>query len=189
MATWNSDQLALTSQGALGGLAIAGVAGGPQLTRSTEYRGLVKVDRFTFNAATPNPMPGFGAGAMASGDVLVLAQMNDPVQRIFMGRIYVTAAWGAGVTLSVGKIDLNNAANTDPAHYLVATSVAATGLLELNLNMTEQVGVTPIGDLTIGNTLPMFGSAPILITATIGGAAPNATGTLQGFIFISEEGN
>lgn len=189
MATWQSDQLALSMQGAFTGPAIAGVAGGPQLPRATEYRGLVKEIRFSFEAATPNPMPGFGAGAIAQNDVLILAQLNDPNQRIYMGRIYVGAGWGAGVTLAVGKIDLNNPANTDPAHYLAAASIAAVGLLELNLNMTEQVGATPIGDQTVGQTLPDFGSNSILITATVGGAAPNATGTFQGFIFITEEGN
>ena len=189
MPNWYSDQLALVNQGALGGLAIAGVAGGPQQPRATEYRGLVKVDRFTFEAATPNPAPGFPAGSIVQNDVLILAQLNDPMQRIYMGRIYILTGWGAGVTLSVGKIDLNNSVNTDPVHYLAAASIAAVGTLELNLNMTEQVGATPIGDLTVGQGLPQFGSAPILITATIAGAAPNATGTLAGFIFISEEGN
>ena len=189
MATWQSDQLALTSQGAFTGPAIAGVAGGPQLPRATEYRGILKECRFSFEAATPNPMPGFAAGAIAQNDVLILAQLNDPNQRIYIGRIYVTAGWGAGVTLSVGKIDLNNPANTDPAHYLAAAAISAAGLLEFNLNMTEQVGATPIGDQTVGQQPPDFGSNSILITATVGGAAPNATGVFVGWIGITEEGN
>lgn len=189
MSTWVSDQVALINQGALGGLAIAGVAGGPLLPRATEYRGIIKVIRYSFEAATPNPLPGFPAGSFTAGDTLVLAQLNDPDIRIYMGRTYVTTAFGAGTTLSVGKLDLNYAPNTDPVHYLAATSIAATGMLELNLNMTEQVGTSPIGDQTPGQAIPEFGSAPIWITGTLAGATIGTTGIMQGFIFIVEEGN
>jgi len=188
MAQWNADELNTIVQGYLGGVAVAGVAGGPTQVRATEYRGIIKVHRFTVEAATPNPVPGAAAGSIVNGDTLILTWM-DPNERIWFGRLYIGVAWGAGTTMSIGKIDLNNAANTDAVHYKAATAIAAVGSFDLDTNMTEQVGADPLGDQTAGNLIPMFGSNKIWVTATIGGANPNATGTLIGYVFTTEEGN
>jgi len=187
MPTWVSDQINTIYSGVLGGTATAGVAGGPIFPRATEIRGIFKVYRFTVEAATPNPIPGQAAGSLAAGDTLVLAWLN-PTERIYFGRVYFNA-WTAGLTLSVGKLDKNNAANTDAVHYKAATSVAAAGTYDLDTNMTEQVGADPLGDQTTGNLIPMFGSDKVWITATIAGGTPAAGSTLTGFIMVVEEGN
>lgn len=189
MAQWLSDQLNLASQGLLGGTAVGGVSGGAMQASGIEVRAVAKLTHFTFRGASPNPALGSPPGAYAIGDTFILAQANDPDQRIWMGRVYVQTAFAASSTMSFGKLDLNNSTNTDPVHYLAAASIAATGLLEFNLNMTEQVGATPIGDSTPGQQLPQFGSAPILITGTVAGAAPGATGVMNGFVMLSEESN
>lgn len=194
MAFWVSDQINTIYSGFTGGTATAGVAGGPQMTRATEVRGITKVHRFTVEVDFPNPMPDsplVPGTTFANGDTLVLAWM-DPTERIYFGRVYVLTGLGATVTLSFGKLDTNYSANTDPAHYLAATGANTVGALaDFNLNMTEQVGADPRGDQTVGNFIPFFGSGKVYLTATIGGAAPTAGvgAKFSGFILCVEEGN
>ncbi len=194
MASWISDQINTLYSGFLGGTATAGVAGGPLQPRATEVRGITKVHRFTVAFATPNPLPNAAAGSIVSGDTVWLALL-DPTERLYFGRIWF-GAWGAGATLSIGKLDLNNSANTDAVHYLPATSIAAAANFDLAgasaalapSEMTEQVGADPLGDQTTGQLIPAFGSNKIVVTGTFGGTTPTA-GTLAGFILTVEEGN
>lgn len=190
MSTWVSDQVGLFQQGLSGGQAVAGVAGAPGQPRGSEVRGLLKVYRFTIELATPNPVPGQPGGAVANNDTFIVAVLK-PTDRVFSGTVVELSTWGAGVTLSFGKIDTNNASNTDAVHYMAAQSMAAAAgtIYTFTTNLGEQVGADPIGDQTSGQQLPQFGSGPIYVTATVGGATPNATGTLNGFIYITEEGN
>lgn len=186
---WYSDQVARFKN--YFGSPLPGLPGGSsQFNRATEDRGIIKVIRFSINLAAPNNPPGLSGASIGSGDTLIIAELKYP-DRIFFGRVYEVATWGAGVTLSFGKRDGNNAANTDPAHYLAASSFAAAAgtSYDFNLNMGEQVGVDALGDLTVGNLLPSFGGAPVWVTATVGGAVPNSTGGLNGYILIAEEGN
>jgi hypothetical protein len=185
--TWLSDEMNTVWSGYLSGTATAGVAGGPTQLRGTEFRAVAKFHRFTVECAATNPMPNAAAGNFATTDIIVLTRMKV-IERIWFGRIYIGAGWGTGVTLTIGKTDLNNSSNTDAAHYKAATSVAAAGNFDLDLNMTEQVGDDPIGDQTTGQKIPQFGSGDIWITATIAGSV-NTTGTLIGYIITTEEGN
>lgn len=184
---WISDQINTLYSGFLGGTATAGVAGGPTLVRATEVRGITKVHRFTVEAEFPNPLPdtplvpGHGIGA---GDTIVLAWM-DPTERIYLGQVFILSAFGT--TISFGKFDTNFYQNTDPQHYLL-NGAGTVGQLNFNLNMTEQVGVDPRGDQTIGNWIPAFGSGKIWLTATVTGA-PTSTARLAGYILCVEEGN
>lgn len=187
MAFWVSDQINTIYSGFLGGTATAGVAGGPQLVRATEIRGIPKVHRFTVEQSTPNPLPDVPVtvgASFAAGDTIVLAWM-DPTERIYFGRVFVTATFAS--TLSFGKYDTNWSQNTDPAHYL-SGGAGTAGQLDFNLNMTEQVGADPRGDQTLGNWIPSFGSGKIWLTMTFG-STPAAGAALTGFIFTVEEGN
>ena len=191
--TWVSDQVNTILVGSVGGLAAAGIAGGPTLPRATEYRGLLRVQRFTFSQAAPNPAPGFPVGTVATGDTLLLTFM-DPIQRIILGQMFYNAWGGTAPTVSVGKLDTNNAANTDPTHYLGATNITAlgnnffTGATGTPTNMTEQVGADPLGDQTTRNLLPQFGSGKVWLTGTLGGTL-GANGLLWGYVILTEEGN
>lgn len=194
MSVWISDQINTLFTGFLGGTATAGVAGGPLQVRATEVRGIPKVHRFTIEFATPNPIPNQAAGSPVTGDTFWLAEM-DPTERLYFGRIWF-GAWGTGATMSFGKIDTNNAANTDAVHYLSLTSIAAAGTFDLAgasaalapSEMTEQVGADPLGDQTVGQQIPQFGSGKIIFTGTLGGTTP-ISGTMTGFILCVEEGN
>lgn len=187
---WLSDQVN-TFKGNLFGLASAGISGAAGVfNRATEDRGVIKVIRFNVELATPNNPPGLSGASIGNGDTLILAELK-PTDRIFFGRVYEVASWGTGVTISFGKRDGNNSSNTSATRYLAATAfdAAAGTATDFNLNMGEQVGTDPLGDQTAGNLLPSFGSAPIWLTATVGGATPNSTGSLNGYILVTEEGN
>ena len=158
--------------------ATAGLAGGPNLARSTEDAGPIRVKHATFT------IPASGAGSQIA-DVIVLCNLG--VFSRFYYAYVATSAWGTSATLSIGKIDPNNSSNTDSAHYAALTSVAAAGSFLTGLAVGEQVGVDPTGASTdTGNAAPYFGSADIQITATIAGAAPTAAGTLNVVIFYSD---
>lgn len=161
--------------------ASAGLAGGPNLNRSAKDGASAGVHIADFT------VPASGPGS-ANGDVIYLCQLNvmSRISRI----VLIFSAWGTSVTLSIGKVDPNNAANTDAVHYLAATSVAAAGNnTPLGANLGEQVGADPSGAVTdTGNAVPGFGELPIIITATIGGAAPTAAATLRAIIEESPGG-
>lgn len=187
MAYWVSDQINVLYSGFLGGTATAGVAGGPQLVRASEVRGITKVHRFTVEQATPNPLPDSPVAVGSSfvgGDTVILAWM-DPTERIYFGRAFITSAFAS--TMSFGKIDTNWSNNTDLQHYL-ANGAGAVGQLDFAANMTEQVGADPRGDQTLGNWIPAFGSGKIWLTLTFG-STPSAGAALTGFILTVEEGN
>ena len=178
MATYGCDQAYTESTGAT---ASGGLAGAPQQTRGAERTGKVHWKHFTLsNSGASVPSPSLGGASLANGDVITLGGQRI-IDRIIFGRFYFSA-WGAGVTASVGKTDLNNSANTDAVHYKAATSVAAAGSFDLDTNMGEQVGADPTGAVTdTGNALPTFGSGPIQINLTIGGGTPAASATLNGY--------
>lgn len=185
---WASDQISQILN--IQGTAIAGIGGAPTLPRATEVRGLIKVVHFTIEQATPNPMPGTAiGGGIALLDSFILALLK-PTDRIYFGRIYTDDWGGTGLFLSVGKVDPNNSANTDADHYKSAFSITGSAAVtDLDLNMGEQVGDDPAGDSSVGNLPPGFGSDNIQVTATLTGTTIGTLGSINGFIFIVEEGN
>lgn len=154
--------------------ASAGLAGGPNLNRSAKDGGAPHIHIADFT------VPASGPGS-ANGDVIFLTAIN--VMSRFVRAQFINSVWGAGVTLSIGKVDPNNAANTDAVHYAPATAVATAGSFLATVNLGEQVGADPSGAVTdTGNTVPAFGEAAIIITATIGGGTPTAAATLRAII-------
>lgn len=178
MATYLCDQSYIEQQGPQ---PIGGVAGGTTQTRGAERKGKLHWKHFTLsNSGATTPSASLGGASLANGDVIILGSQNWQDRMVF-GRLFYTAV-GAGATASVGKQDPNNAANTDPVHYKAATSVAAAGNYDLDTNMGEQIGTDPSGAATdVGNRPPWFGSAPINITATMGGATPATSTVLNGY--------
>ena len=162
----------------LGGTASAGLGGAAtQISSSEKEHGKV---RFSFT------IPGSGAGSV-NGDQVVLAKLN--VFARLRSMTFYTNGLGAGVTISLGKIDPNNAANTDPVHYMGALDAAAVTKLEADTNITEQVGGSPTGASTdTGDAINPggpgggFGNAPISIVATIGGGTPTAGQQFDGVV-------
>lgn len=188
---WLSDQVLNFFNSKVGGLASAGVAGAAGIfNRATEDRGLIKVIKFNVELATPNNPPNVSGSSIGNGDTLILAELK-PTDRIFFGRVYEVASWGTSVTISFGKRDSNDSTKTSATRYLAASAfdAAAGTSYDFNLNMGEQVGTDPVGDQTAGQLLPTFGSGPIYLTGTVGGATPNSTGSLNGYILVTEEGN
>jgi hypothetical protein len=163
---------------ALGGTANAGLAGASlQISPAEKEHGKI---RFSFTT------PATGAGS-ANGDQVRIGDLNV-LARIVRITFY-TAGLGAGVTIALGKIDPNNAANTDPVHYMGFLDASVLARLEADTNLLEQVGATPSGastdtgdGLNPGAAGGGFGNAPIRLVATIGGAAPTAATTFQGLI-------
>jgi hypothetical protein len=183
MPTYLSDQLySLQSSTTVGG-----VAGGPQQIRGAEYRGKLKWRHFTLsNSGAAVPSPSLGGASLAIADVIVLGGAKV-IERMVFGRVFFSA-WGTSATLSIGKIDPNNSSNTAAAHYKALTSVATAGNWDFDTNIGEQIGADPEGDQSTGNTAPEFGSADIEITATVAGATPASTATLNGY-FITSDGS
>ena len=175
MAIALDDQLTAPQ---LGGVAAAGLAGASaQISASEKEHGKL---RFSFT------IPAAGAGS-AQGDQVRIGDLNV-FARLVRIRLY-TAGLGAGVTLSLGKIDPNNAANTDPVHYMPALDASVAAILDADTNILEQVGASPSGAVTdtgdgISSSAPGggYGNAPIRLVATIGGGAPTAGATFQGLI-------
>lgn len=177
MADYFSDQLF-----ALAPTNAAGVAGGLNQIRGTEFRGTLRIRHFTITNGTSASL---GGVALANGDRLLLTYMKV-IERIYFGRFYFTPST-ASLTLAVGKLDPNNSANTDAGHYKAAVTIATAGNFDLDKNMGEQVGTDPAGDQTTGNKVPNFGSQDIVLTATYGGATPDAAATLNGYIHLVSE--
>lgn len=177
MADYFSDQLySLLPTNA------AGLAGGSQQIRGTEFRGTLRIRHFTI---TNGSSASLGGVALANGDRLLLTYMKV-IERIYFGRLYFTPNT-TSLTLAVGKLDPNNSANTSATRYKAATSIATAGNYDLDLNMGEQVGADPKGDFSTGNKPPPFGSQDIVLTATYGGATPDAAATLNGYIHLVSE--
>lgn len=160
----------------------AGLGGGSKQIRGTEFRGTLRIRHFTITNGTSASL---GGVALANGDRLLLTYMKV-IERIYFGRIYFTPST-ASLTLAVGKLDPNNSANTDAGHYKAAVSIATAGSIDLDKNMGEQVGTDPKGDQSTGNVPPPFGSQDIVLTATYGGATPDAAATLNGYIHLVSE--
>ena len=162
----------------LGGKASAGLAGASlQIASSEKEHGKM---RFSFT------IPASGAGA-AQGDQVRIGNINV-LARIIRITFY-TAGLGAGVTIALGKIDPNNAANTDPVHYMGFLDASVLTRLEADTNLLEQVGAAPTGASTDTGDGPNsgepgggFGNGAIQIVATIGGAAPTAATSFQGLL-------
>jgi hypothetical protein len=163
MATWQSID---TVNALSGPSAVGGVAGSPVQNRSTTAAGKYQcgIDEFIVPAS---------AGP-AIGDVLYWWPQMETTARIKSIEIYWTAL-GAGATFTVGKVDPNNSANTDPAHYIGLTDASLAGRAAISLNVGEQVGQDPLGDQSTGQTAPAFGNAKIIPTLTFLGAAPAAS--------------
>lgn len=184
---WVSDQVKtiISTQG----VAVAGILGAPNFVRSTEVRGLVKVYHFNVEQALMNPMPGSPDGDIASGDSIIIALLK-PTDRIYFGRIYNNAWGGTSTLMSVGKNNPNTPnVGIVAAHYLSAQGIDTGGVNDINLNIGEQVGADPAGDQSVGNQIPGFGALPVQITLTIVTSAFATGGTINGFLFVVEEGN
>lgn len=179
MADYESDQL--YSLRAVTG--VAGLGGGPQQIRGTEFRQNVKIRHFTLTNGTSASL---GGVALANGDRILLTRFKV-IDRIYFGRFFYGPNTGS-LTATVGKLDPNNSANTDAAHYKASVSLATAGSFDLDLNMGEQVGTDPAGDESTGNTAPNFGSQDIVLTMTYGGATPNAAATINGYTLSTAEG-
>jgi hypothetical protein len=171
MAQALCDQLSIPN---LGGSAVAGLGGASAQIRSVEKGGRLRIARFTFT------VPASGAGS-ASADTVLLPAMG-PLDRIYMLRFFVPGS----LTFSVGKVDSNNSANSDPAHY-IPNAVYPAGMLDAVLNMGEQVGVDPTGASTDTGDKPIgsapgggFGNGPVNLQLTWG-ASPTAALQIQGF--------
>lgn len=181
MSIANCDQIAGL---ALGGAAIAGLGGASSLNRSPEEKGAIRVRRFSFT------IPASGAGSVAA-DQIKLPGMKT-TDRIYGIRVFAPAL-GANQTLAIGKIDTNNAANTDPNHYLAPTAVVNPGILDANINMTEQVGVDATGDeTTSGNALSPsagggYGSGPIHPAITLSATPTTAAQILGFYLYAGDE--
>ena len=148
----------------------AGIQGGDLQIRSTVAAGKSQVilDSYTVPAS---------AGP-AAGDTVQWFPTLTPTDTLKRITLYWDAL-GAGCTVSLGKQDPNNSANTDAVHYMGATSAAVAGSADGNLNLWEQVGTDPAGDQSTGNTAPGFGALPIVITTTFGGASPTASAVIK----------
>lgn len=120
----------------------------------------LKVERAEINLAT--------SGALASGDVVRLFKLH-PKFRVRSGFVKVVGGLGASVTVSVGDQGSGNVA-ADPARYFAAAAASAAGT---NVTLAE----AGRDFLTSPNTAGGRGTYTT-VTATIGGATTNATGTL-----------
>jgi hypothetical protein len=110
---------------------------------------------------------------IANGDVVNLALM-DVESKMFSAQILFDAL-GAGRTISLGKVNMNNASLSDPTHYVNAVDASAPGNIDATLNLGEQFGADPSGDVTEAfNSQPLFGHGSVIITLTFGGGAPLA---------------
>ena len=170
MATANSDLLASIAQS-----ASAGIAGGAAQNRSVVdgAHQQTKVAHFT--------IPASGAGSAAS-DVINICTLT-PFSRIISVTVF-HGAMGSVNTLDIGKVDPNNSSNTDAVHYASGVDTSLAGSFQAGgQNIGEQVGSDPTGAVTdTGNAIPTFGSANVIITATIHGT-PTAA---QVYSFIIE---
>lgn len=156
--------------------AVGGLAGGNNQSRSTFAGGRVRHAKCKFT------IPATGAGS-ASGDVVYLWQFG-PFTDISFIQVFHTAL-GAGVTLSIGKVDTNNSVNTDAVHYASAVDVSLAGNFTAgSMNMDEEAGKDPAGDNSVGNLAPGYGNGFIYLTATITGT-PTAAATLMAIVFFS----
>ena len=168
------------SYNALQTTALGGLGGGPNLTRSSVAGGRLSYIKAKF------VVPATGPGS-ANGDVIYLWPLYPVIDIAYIQ--VITTAWGSGVTLSIGKLDANNASNTDPVHYAAATSVASAGsFLAAGTNLGEEFGPDPMGDTSVGNTPPGLGGSTDIITATIGGGTPTTGAILMVLIFYSAGG-
>ncbi len=175
-----SDQLFQLSPSSAGG-----IQGGPGQIRGAEFKGKVRWRHFTLsNSGAAVPSPSLGGASLAIADIIDLGGAKV-IERMIFGRVYFSA-WGTSATLSIGKKDPNNSSNTDAAHYKALTSVATAGTYDFDLNIGEQIGADPAGDQSTGNKTPSFGSADIIITATVAGATPAIDATLNGYYLTSD---
>jgi hypothetical protein len=178
MANYVSDQIDFYK----GNSSLGGLQGSPNFGRSTNIKGGLQQWRFTFtNAVSTN------AGTvitLAQNDTLDLAYLD--VQVRFLGLFLYWGAFGAGATLSVGRVDPNNSANNSAARYLSALDISAaqTDVVLHGLLSGDQLGGDEVGDQTTGQKPPSFGAAPITVQATFGGAVPATGKALNGFIMF-----
>lgn len=188
MTMWASNQMSDIFNQVQGGSALAGLTGSPAVRRSTEIRGITKVINFNVAQAAMKPLPGNSLGSgLVLGDSIILALLA-PTDWVYFGRIYWNAWGGTGLTLAIGKYDVNTATAT-VNRYLAATSITAASNADINTNVPEQVGTDPAGDQSAGNAIPGFGSLPVYLTATIAGTTLATGGLLSGYFLIVEQGN
>jgi len=160
---------------------LGGLQGSTKYPRQTVARGGLMMWRWTYTVPA--------SGGPVINDVIDLAYLKP--QSVIYFCYFTFSAAGAGATFSVGKYDPNNpsGATTDPVHYYNAVAIAAAGNSgQFVLNMGEQVGLDNYGDLSTGNTPPMFGAAPVTIRGTFAGAIPAAGTTLTGYVGFLEGG-
>lgn len=174
------------------GTASPGIAGSPTFPRATEIRGLMKIYRFSVLADAMKPFPGGSSAALAATDSIIVALLK-PTDRIYFGKVFSNAWGGTTVVGAFGKVDPNNASNTDLTHYSSGLDLSG-GLSDVDIIVTnsgEQVGDDPKGDLSVGNTIPSFGSDDIQIVLTVAGTLNvDPTGLqVNGWIMVVEEGN
>lgn len=180
MANYYDDQIDFVR----GNSSLGGIQGSPNFGRSTNIKGGLQVWRFTFTNTTST-----NAGVsvvLAQNDTMDLAYL-EPQCRIFGIWVGVPVAGGAGMTLSIGRVDPNNSSNSSATRYLSGYDVSAALLTaaEVMLLFGDQVGSDELGDQSTGNKAPAFGAAPITIRATFGGATPAAGFALSGAIFFA----
>lgn len=161
-----------------GATASGGIAGGPLQNRSTTAGGKRQtgIDSYTVPASS----------GPASGDTIYFWPQMITTSRITDLKMELSG-FGANVTVSMGKVDPNNSANTDATHYIPATDASIGGITDIASNLGEQVGADPLGDQSTGQTAPGFGDLPIILTATFGGTGtPTASGLITVvFEFVS----
>jgi hypothetical protein len=177
MAQFYTDQINFQR----GNPALGGLAGSPNFIRNTEAGGGEQIWRFSYTVPA--------SGGPAINDVLDLAYL-EPTARMY-GIFFANAAtWGAGATLSIGRVDPNNPANNSANRWVSAAdmTVVATTVVNRMLLAGEQVGTDNRGDLSTGNIPPQFGAARIIVQATFLGAVPTAGSVLQGWL-VYVEGN
>ena len=160
-----------------GGSASAGL-GGASLQISNVELGPPK-KRFTFT------IPASGAGSVAADQIKI---GNFGVFDRIYGVHVVGAALGANTTLSIGKIDSNNPANSDPIHYSDAIPTVNAYEIDADSNLGEMIGAAPTGASTdTGDAIVPgapgggFGNGPVAIVLTIGGT-PTAAVQIGGWI-------
>ncbi len=156
MATYQSVNTVLALSGPT---ASGGIAGGPQFPRATGAAGKLQIGVDSYVTL----------GSELAGAIIDWWPQIPATARI----VYAMLSWGAmgaSATLTLGKTDPNNSANTDAAHYLAAQDASVSASALANLNIGEQVGQDPLGDDSTGNVAPGFGALPIILTSTTAGA-------------------
>jgi hypothetical protein len=179
MPNYVSDQIDFYK----GNSSLGGLQGSPNMARNQVIRGGLEIWRFTFTNTTSTN--GGTSVVLAQNDTMDLAYLNVQT-KLYSIKISVPVAGGAGLTLSIGRVDPNNSSNNSATRYVNALDISgATAVAAEQMLLTgDSVGVDNLGDDSIGNTPPQFGAAPIVIRATFGGAIAAAGFSLSGWLMF-----